>query len=51
VNLAAAASCLEFFADAHRLFVGLGNGTIKVTDDCDIFVINFENVCMHSHLL
>jgi len=28
--LAAAASCLEFFSDAQRLFVGLGNGTIKV---------------------
>lgn len=32
VYLAAAASCLEFCADAQRLFVGLGNGTIKVRE-------------------
>lgn len=28
-TMPAVASCLEFFADAQRLFVGLGNGTIK----------------------
>jgi len=43
-----AASCMEFFADAQRLFVGLGNGTIKVSRRCLFIAIQTCLQALHS---
>jgi len=50
VILAVAASCMEFFADAQRLFVGLGNGTIKVRALRHL-LLQFNGVSVPSLLL
>jgi len=35
---------MEFFADAQRLFVGLGNGTIKVSREI-FYTVLFKLIC------